>query len=99
MLTEFYKSLVFFICNSSCESVVFQFNLPTGFAMRVVTMHTLVYSSHADYDKDNDITNPKANTSAPWSHRSPLEHNLEPDCKLLYLYLNETHWYGPSFMC
>ena len=26
----------------------------------------------------NDITSPKVNTAAPWSHRGPLEHNPEP---------------------
>ena len=40
---------------------------------------TLVYSGHVENDKNNDITSSKVNTTAPWSHRGPLKHNLEPD--------------------
>ena len=34
---------------------------------------------HVDYDKNNDIMHAKVNTAAAWSHRGPLEHNIEPD--------------------
>ena len=67
------------ICNSPCElSAVSQFNLPIDFAVIIVIIPTLVYSSHVEYDKKYDIS-PKVNTAAPWSHRGPLEHNCEPD--------------------
>ena len=39
-------------------------------------MHTLVDSSHVEYDKNNDMTSPKVNTDAPWSYRGTLEDNL-----------------------
>ena len=44
-------------------------------AVKVVTMHTLVYIIiPVKYDKNNDFT------SAKVSHQAPLEHNdLEPD--------------------
>ena len=42
-------------------------------------MHTLLYSSHIEYYKNNDITSTKINTAAPWSHGDPLKHNLESD--------------------
>ena len=68
MLTEFQKSYFILKGNSPCESAVSQFNLSTDFAITVVTMHTLVYSSHVAYDKNNDLTSAKVNTAAPWSH-------------------------------
>ena len=34
----------------------------------------------------NDITSAKVNTAAPWSHRGPLEHNLEPDLVIKIIY-------------
>ena len=72
------KITLFFIWISQCESAVFQINQPSDFAVRVVTMHTLLYSGHVRYDKNNDIMSPKVNTAAPWSHRDPVEHILEP---------------------
>ena len=71
------------MCNLLYENTVSQFNLPTDFAVRVVTMHALVYSGHVKYDKNNDIMSSKVNTAAPSSHRGPLEHNLESDKNLL----------------
>ena len=69
------------IWNSPCESAVSQFNMLTDFAVRVVTMHILVYSSHVEYDKTWHHES-KVNTAAPWGgwggHMSPLEQNLEP---------------------
>ena len=80
MLTEFQKSYFILKSKSPCESAVSQFNLATTeFTVRVVAMHTLVYSGHVEYDKDNDTMSPKVNTAAPWSHGGSLEHNVEPD--------------------
>ena len=42
-------------------------------------MHTFEYKGSVKYDKTNDITSLKVNTAIPWSHRGPLEHNLEHD--------------------
>ena len=42
-------------------------------------MHTLIYGSQAEYDKNYDTMSPEVNTAAPWSHRGPLDHNLEHD--------------------
>ena len=61
-----------------CESAVSQVNLLADLCVQAVTMHTFVYSSHIEDDKNNDITSPKVNTAASWSHRGSLEHNLEP---------------------
>ena len=36
--------------NSPCESAVSQFNVPTDFAVKVVTMHTLLYGGNIEYD-------------------------------------------------
>ena len=44
-------------------------NLPTDVDVRVVTMCTLLYSSHAEYDNNNDITSPQVSTAT--SHISP----------------------------
>ena len=57
------KITLFFIWISQCESAVFQINQPSDFAVRVVTMHTLLYSGHVRYDKNNDIMSPKVNTA------------------------------------
>ena len=48
-----YSRKVYFDVQLTCEYVVSQFNLPTDFAVSVVTMYTLVYSSHVEYDKTN----------------------------------------------
>ena len=69
-----------------CESAGSQFNLPTDFAVRFVTTHALLYSSHVEYVNKNDIVSLNINTAAPWSNRDPLEHNLEPvnlGCRLI----------------
>ena len=39
--------------NSSFESAVSKFNLPTEFDVRVVIMHTLVSRNHVEIDKNN----------------------------------------------
>ena len=65
--------------NSPCQSAVSQFNPPQDFAVKFVTMHTILYSGHAEYHENNDIPSPKVKTTAPWSHRGPLKHNLHPD--------------------
>ena len=44
------------------QPVVSQFNLPTDFAVSMFTMHTIVYSSHAEYDKNSDIISTKKYT-------------------------------------
>ena len=38
-----------------------------------------------EYDKNYDITSSKVNTDAPWSHRGPMEHNLEPGDHQFYI--------------
>ena len=53
--------------NSPCESTVSQVNLPTEFAVRVVTMHTLIYSGHVKYDKNNDVVIPKVSNTEHWT--------------------------------
>ena len=74
-----------------CESAVSQFNLATTeFTVRVVAMHTFVYSGHVEYDKNNDTMSATVNTAGPWSHGGSLEHNLEPGysiCKSNKLWL------------
>ena len=71
------------IYNSPFESIVSHFNLPTDVGVSVVTMHTLVYSSHVKYDKDNEISSLKVNTVALWSHRGLLGAQREPDYQLV----------------
>ena len=56
-----------------------QSDLPTDVAVSIVTMYTLVYLGYVEFDKNNDITSLQVNTTAPWSHTGPLDHNLEPD--------------------
>ena len=85
MLTEFYKSNFTLTCNLPCESAVYKFNLPSDVPVRVVTMHTWVDCGHVNYDKNNDITSPKVNPTAPWNHQGSLEHNLEPTYVLFEL--------------
>ena len=77
-----YRNIVklhYLICNAPCDSAVFNFILSTDFAVTVITMHTLEYSGHVEYDRNNNIMNPKVNTAAYVSNRGPVEHNLEPD--------------------
>ena len=50
-------------------------NLPTDFAAKGVTIHTLLYISR---DENNDITSAKVNIAAIWSNNGPLWHNIEP---------------------
>ena len=69
------------ICNLRCESAVSQFNLPTDIAVRDLTMHTYIYiytAAMLNMIFKNDIKSLTIITAAPWSHRSPLESNLEP---------------------
>ena len=63
----------------SCESAISQINLPTDFAVQHCYNSYIKYICHVGYHKNNYITSPKENTTAPWSHSSPMEHNLEPD--------------------
>ena len=46
-----------------CESAVSEFNLPTEFAVKGVTMHTLGYGGHVEHDKNIYFTSPKVNAS------------------------------------
>ena len=84
------RLLHFFICSSPCKPAVSQFNLPTDFAVKVVTTRTLLQGGCVEYDKNNNITSTKVNTTAHWSyraiaarwsHRGALEHNREPGKK------------------
>ena len=54
------------------------FNLLTNFAVKVVTIHILLYRGYVEYDKNNDIKSPKVNTAVPWRHSGTVENNLEP---------------------
>ena len=62
---NFRKGHFIFRFNSLCESAVSQFNLLIDVTLRVVTMHTLVYSNHVAIDKNNDIMSPTVNMAAP----------------------------------
>ena len=76
MLTEFQKKPCIWICNSPCECAVSQLILPIYVAVKVVTMHTLLYGGHAEYD-NNYFTNVK--TTVQLSNRGPLEYTREPE--------------------
>ena len=78
--------LFILICNSPCESAISQLNLPTDFDISIIIVHRVVYSSHAEYDKNNYIMSPSINMAAPWSDQGHLEHNLEPDYVFYFLH-------------
>ena len=73
------KTLLFLICSSPCISAVFQFNLPTYFAVKVLQCIYITIQWHCWKWLKNYITSLKVNTAAPWSHSGPMEYNLEPD--------------------
>ena len=68
----------------------------------------IVYRGHVEYDKNNDITCQKVTTTAPWSHRGSLEHNIEPshvekvictDMIVVYIAVNIYLWCFCSKSC
>ena len=77
MLTEFQKIYFILTYNSLYKFAISQFNLPHAFDVRLVTVHTLVFSGHVEHDKNNDIRIPKVNTADSWQHRDHTLHYLE----------------------